>query len=100
MDVSRIARITAPDLIAETTGSAAGPARAEDFKGLLREGFARLDQLETAAADQAQALMRGEPVELHRAILAGEEAGLAFDLMLSVRNKVVDAYQEIMRMQV
>jgi flagellar hook-basal body complex protein FliE len=33
-------------------------------------------------------------------VLAGEEAGLAFDLMLSVRNKVVEAYQEVMRTQV
>ena len=100
MDVSHVARITAPALIAEANKSAAGAEQAQDFKRLLRDGFARLDQLEAAAADQVQALMRGEPVELHRVILAGEEAGLAFDLMLSVRNKVVDAYQEIMRMQV
>jgi flagellar hook-basal body complex protein FliE len=44
--------------------------------------------------------MQGEPVELHRVVLAGEEAALAFEMMLGVRNKVVEAYQEVMRMQV
>lgn len=100
MDVARFSKITAPDLIAEVNARDKDPGRAEDFQGLLREGFQRLDQLETHAAEQTQALIRGEPVELHRVVLAGEEAGLAFDLMLSVRNKVVDAYQEVMRMQV
>ena len=100
MDISRFSKMTAPDLIAEVNAQAKDPARAEDFKGLLREGFQRLDQLETQAADQVQALMQGEPVELHRVVLAGEEAGLAFDLTLAVRNKVVEAYQEVMRMQV
>ncbi len=100
MDVTRFSRITAPELIAEIQGAAKDPGRAEDFKGLLREGFQRLDQLENEAANQAQALMRGEEVELHRVVLAGEEAGLAFDLMLAVRNKVIDAYQEVMRMPV
>jgi flagellar hook-basal body complex protein FliE len=100
MDVARLAKITAPDLIAEVNAQPSAAARAEDFQGLLREGFQRLGQLETDAADQVQALMQGDPVELHRVVLAGEEASLAFDLMLSVRNKVVDAYQEVMRMQV
>lgn len=100
MDIARFSRIAAPDLIAEVNAQQQDPGRAEDFKGLLREGFQRLEQLETQAGEQVQALMRGEPVELHRVILAGEEAGLAFDAMLAVRNKVVEAYQEIMRMQV
>ena len=100
MNVASIAKITAPDLIAEVNAKTAEAGRGEDFKGLIREGFQRLDELESNAAEQVQALMRGDPVELHRVVLAGEEAGLAFDLMLNVRNKVVEAYQEVMRMQV
>jgi len=100
MDVLRFSSISVPQLIAEANQKPGLEAPAQDFKGLLREGIERLGQLESEAAGQAQALMQGEPVELHRVVLAGEEAGLAFDLMLSVRNKVVDAYQEVMRMQV
>ncbi|MEZ5366359.1 MAG: flagellar hook-basal body complex protein FliE [Bryobacterales bacterium] len=101
MDVARFSRITAPELIAESKSKAASAAApAQDFKGLLAEGMAKLDALESEASSQVQALMQGEPVELHRVVLAGEEASLAFDMMLSVRNKVVEAYQEVMRMQV
>ena len=100
MDALRFSSISVPELIAEANRRPAKEGRAEDFQDLLREGVQRLQDLESEAAGQAQALMRGEPVELHRVVLAGEEAGLAFDLMLSVRNKVVEAYQEVMRMQV
>ena len=100
MDALRFTSMRAPELIAQARQRSDETAPAEDFKGLLREGVQRLGALESEAAEQARALMAGEPVELHRVVLAGEEAGLAFDLMLSVRNKVVDAYQEVMRMQV
>jgi flagellar hook-basal body complex protein FliE len=43
--------------------------------------------------------LTGQNEELHSAILAVQQASIAFDLGVQVRNKVVDAYQEIMRMQ-
>ena len=100
MDALGFSRITVPDLIAQSRERSAGPAQAGDFAGLLKEGVERLDSLQSDAADQARRLMAGEPIELHRVVLAAEEASLAFDLALNVRNKVVEAYQEIMRMQV
>ena len=100
MDALGFSRITVPDLIAQSRGRTAGPAQANDFASLLREGVQRLDSLQSDAADQARRLMAGEPIELHRVVLAAEEANLAFDLALNVRNKVVEAYQEIMRTQV
>ena len=46
-----------------------------------------------------QKFLTGENEELHTTILATQKAELAFELGLQVRNKVVDAYQEIMKMQ-
>jgi flagellar hook-basal body complex protein FliE len=46
-----------------------------------------------------QQFLTGENEELHTTILATQKAELAFELGLQVRNKVVDAYQEIMKMQ-
>ena len=96
MDAVQFARFTPPAMI-ESSGSG---GKSEGFSELVKEGFDRLQELEDAADDQVRRLISGEPVELHRVILAGEEAGLAFELMTSVRNKLVDAYQEVMRMQV
>jgi len=77
----------------------AGPASAsfsDVLAGAIRDvaGFGR-------AADQSvNQFLSGESEELHTTALAVQRAELAFDLFLQARNKVVQAYQEIMRMQV
>ena len=80
------------------------PAKSADasgsFAGMLDDAFAQMREIQGEADDQVRRLLAGEPVDLHRVILAGEKAGLATNLMMSIRNKVVDAYQEVMRMQV
>jgi flagellar hook-basal body complex protein FliE len=43
-------------------------------------------------------MVAGEPVDLHEVMISSEEAGIAFDLMMEIRNKLLDAYQEIQRM--
>lgn len=55
--------------------------------------------LQNQAADAAQKFMTGENDEIHDIALAGQQAELSFELGLQVRNKVVNAYQEIMKMQ-
>ncbi|MBI1356851.1 MAG: flagellar hook-basal body complex protein FliE [Acidobacteria bacterium] len=102
MDAIAFTRLVAPELGA-SSASKSGPASDAgegEFADLLRQGMDRLNELEKNADAQVNKLLSGEPVELHRVVLAGEQASLAFDLMMSVRNKVVDAYQEVMRMQV
>lgn len=55
----------------------------------------------TASADQAaQDFVRGGTQELHSAILATQSAEMDFELLMQVRNKMVSAYEEIMKMQV
>ncbi len=96
MDAVRFSRISAPDMAA----AAAKPGASAGFADLVRDGLERLQELETDADTQVRRLLSGEPVELHRVVMAGEQAGLAFELMTAIRNKAVDAYQEVMRMQV
>ena len=70
--------------------------------------FARaaLEAVEAVSRQQADAgkmvidLSTGRDVNVHNAVLAMEEAGLAFRFMVQVRNKALEAYQEVMRMQV
>lgn len=44
--------------------------------------------------------MRGEPVELHQVMAASEEAGIALEFLVEMRNKVTDAYRSVMNMQI
>jgi flagellar hook-basal body complex protein FliE len=52
------------------------------------------------AADTIQQFLSGESEELHNTVIATQKAELQFEMFLQVRNKVVSAYQEIMKMQV
>ncbi len=54
-----------------------------------------------AEANQlTQKVLLGETDQLHQSVIAMQEAGVAFSLMVEVRNKLVESYQELMRMQV
>ena len=75
---------------------AAGAGFQEVFAGAVR-GVEGASQSASASVEQ---FLSGEGGELHSVILATQRAELGFDLMLQMRNKVVSAYQEIMRMQV
>jgi len=76
------------------------PAGKAPFSSLLDTAISEVDgKMRNAAAEQAKVLT-GETNNLHQAMIAMQEAGTAFSLMVEVRNKLVESYQEIMRMQV
>lgn len=72
---------------------------AQDMGQLLRNAIAELDASQKTADQGIAALVANEPVDLHQVMLQMEEASLRLNLALQVRNKIVEAYQEIQRMQ-
>ncbi len=77
---------------------AAGAPR--PFAEVLKEALQQVNRLQVEAQMQAEALARGEVTDLHSVALAIERAQLALELTIAVRNKLLEAYQEISRMQV
>ena len=78
----------------------AGPAKSDGaFQSVLSGAIGRVEQFQQNAQAGIDRLLSGEDVEVHKVALATEQAELAFNLFLQVRNKVVSAYQEVMRMQ-
>ena len=75
------------------------PQQGGGFDRILRSMVTDTDMLQTRSASMSNAAIAGEPVEVHRVMIAAEEARLAFDLMLAVRNKLIDAYRELMQMR-
>lgn len=71
-----------------------------DFGAMLGEVIGQVNDAQQHSADLAERFARGEPVDEQTLVLAMERASLAFQLTLQVRNKVLDAYQEVMRLQV
>ena len=96
LPISSIAPISMPGLPA----SVGSTDRSGEFGKILSGSIDKLESLNREATDAAQKFISGENEELHNVVLATQKASLAFDLGLQVRNKVVDAYQEIMKMQI
>ena len=69
------------------------------FQSVLEGAIRAIESGQQSAGDAVQKFLSGENEEVHTMALAVQKAQLTFDLGLQVRNKVVDAYQEIMRMQ-
>ncbi len=69
------------------------------FGDLLKQALQEVNQASTQAEDEARNLMIGEGADMHSAMLAVQKADLSFQMMMAVRSKLIDAYREVMRMQ-
>lgn len=76
------------------------PAAGESFGSVLGKLVQDVNSKENAATAAVDGLQSGQGVPLHQAVIAMEEANVSFQLMVEVRNKLLDSYQEMMRMQV
>jgi flagellar hook-basal body complex protein FliE len=77
------------------------PAKAAPggFQSILSEAMGHVEKFQQNSADSISKFLSGEDEEVHKVALATQQAELSFDLFLQVRNKVVSAYQEVMKMQ-
>ena len=70
------------------------------FSDTLHGAMNQIESLQGKAQSQVQDLLSGHTQDLHSTMIAVEKADLSFQLMLQVRNKIVQAYQEVSRMQI
>ena len=78
----------------------AGQAPAASFATELADAVAHVENSAKASGELRDRLLRGENVELHTVAIQAQEAQVSFELLLQVRNKLIQGYQEIMRMQI
>lgn len=69
------------------------------FSSILANTIQEVQQTGNEAHEATASLLAGDGVDLHQVALKAQKAELSMELFLQVRNKVVQAYQEIMRMQ-
>jgi flagellar hook-basal body complex protein FliE len=78
-----------------------GAAKAgSDFSKFLSEALQQVENLQRTADVASVGLATGQIQDLHTAMIAMEKANLSLSLTVEVRNRVIDAYQEIARMQI
>ena len=69
------------------------------FADTLKDALGEVSRMQDEARDIIGAFVRGEHVEMHEVMAATEEAGIALDLLIEIRNKLTDAYRAVMSMQ-
>jgi flagellar hook-basal body complex protein FliE len=102
-DNSRPAAVGSRPLSDSLDAGAVSPGRdvtEARFVQVLSKAVNDVGGLQRTADVQAMSLLAGGQTELHQAVIATEKAQLALNFALQVRNKVIEAYQEVMRMQV
>jgi flagellar hook-basal body complex protein FliE len=70
------------------------------FSEILKNSINKTNELQKEASNAVNMLASGEKIDIHNAMIAVEKADVSFRLMMEVRNKIVEAYHEITRMQV
>ncbi len=82
-----------------TLNPAAKTADGGEFAKLFQSTIQQVAQTQTSADTAVKSFLNGDGGELHSTVLATQKADLEFDMFLQVRNKVVSAYQEVMKIQ-
>lgn len=99
LPISSITGIPSIPAADQLTSVAAGKGSGGDFGSALKTAIQGVEQSQQDANAAVQQFLKGNG-ELHNVALATQRADLALDLGLQIRNKVVSAYQEIMKMPV
>lgn len=71
-----------------------------DFSDLVKDFAKDVNDLQFQAGHAIDMLATGQAADVHQVMVAVEEAGIARDMMLEIRNRVLEGYQELIRMQV
>lgn len=74
--------------------------QAPSFGEMLKNTLTEVNREQTSADEAVKNLATGKDKDIHHTMIEMEKASVSLNLMMQVRNKVIDAYQEIMRMSV
>lgn len=85
-----------PDFIKPVETKVAGA----DFQQFLSQSIQKVDQAQKVSDQMTTGLVTGQVEDVHQVMVAAQKASLSLELTMQVRNKMIEAYQEVMRMQV
>ena len=92
-----------PEIVRQPTGIASGASQrvppADSFGKMLDGLLGTVVAKDNVADSASRSVLLGNGTQLHQAVIAGAESDVAFTLMMEVRNKLLESYQELLRMQ-
>ncbi len=74
------------------------PAGGQSFGDTLKRAIGEVSASQEVSQNYIDRFVRGEPVELHQVMAAAEEASISLEMLVELRNKLMDAYKTVMQM--
>ena len=87
-----------PDLL--TGNKQAKRIEGKSFGEIIKTSIANVDKVQKDSDSAVRNLATGEETDIHKTMIIMEKAEISFQLMMAVRNKIITAYETIMRMQI
>ena len=100
MEIARIATVSAPQQPGSVPPAPELAGNSGSFATLLQQSLDQVNGLQHDADAAARGFALGQAPSVHSTMIAMEKADIALRLTMKIRNKVVEAYQDVMRMQV
>lgn len=98
--IDPLLKVAAPTLaLPMAVPPVSSPTPGADFASMFKEAVQNVEGYRTQADTTVQRFLTGEQEDVHTVAVATQRAELSFELFLQVKNKAVQAYQEVMRMQ-
>ena len=91
--------LTRQNLRANISNTTEEKANGTSFSNVLSDAISKVNDSEVNANNKIESLIKGEDVEMHEVMLAMQESVLSLQALIEVRNKTVEAYQEISKLQ-
>jgi flagellar hook-basal body complex protein FliE len=92
--------IEMPSELAAPLHAGGAQGSGDTFSSMLSQMVSDVNAKQNIAGQSVAALQSGQNVPLHQAVISMQEANISFQLMVEVRNRLLEAYQEVMKMQV
>lgn len=85
--------------LAHEGASINGPSNEPKFTEVMAQAVNKVNEVQQASAAMSKAYIQGDPsIDVTDVMIASQKAGVAFDSMVQVRNKLVEAYRDVMNM--
>ena len=98
--INQLTSINFRDLVQNKQTSKANEVKGKDFGDTISDFLKAVNDSQKQSAQKVSDVIEGKSENLHEAMIMLEESKLSFQLMLEIRNKLLDSYKEIERMQV
>lgn len=101
MAISSVSMMSPTQVVNEANKLNTTPYEAQqNFATSLKDAISKVNEQQITSDTMTQKLINGDNVELHEVMIASQKASITLNATMEVRNKVIEAYQEIMRMSV